>query len=282
MTADSESTQSSRLVRIVGSSPGAAELSGQLRNLGLVVSTEPGTTDPSLTLFTGTQGLECLSETIPLGVTIDRHLGESDWVDTRRQRSALELIRPARPPHTESPGHSEEGFTVTFEQISGRNLGVGPDQVAIVTELGWNEAASEPSLTYLTGEHLDEFQAVASAASGLGVVSLALVVPMQVVVDHSVAVVDILWRLLDHPGARSLIPSRDADWVSESLVRTRHRPATTRYSANHLELDRVVDPQNHRDIGAEFQGVRSASRMIQDAAFGNRWTGANFSRIVRG
>lgn len=278
MTADGPPPSAGPTVLIRDWSPGLKVLFDELRDAQVQVQRAPERQSPGLSLRT----VRCASgpawPMASLNAIARRRLGENDWTDSDSIATGECLVKMNGSAETSNHALGDRVFTVSLGATQGR---AAANDAVVFLEAVWFEVHGDPALFYLSGEHLDEFGAAASVATGFSMVSFALTIPLQVVINQSVAIVDIASRVLDHPGVRQLLPDRDPDLVNEFLHARSNPSWTERFSSHGLTLGVPVLLPEHRSADAELAEARNAARLIIEAHTTDRWSSAHFSRLAR-
>jgi hypothetical protein len=297
-------------VTVLGATPAAAVVVNRLRRQQISVEWDSTQDVPDHLGLVSTGLLDSLDlpdqlNVLPLEAHVSRQLDELNWHDrdttnpnSRRLRAisrrkfvqALigrvgQEVGDALPKASSAPPmllvDARDRVPLTVGDHS-----PGPPELADVQEsiyLSWDGPpgpAAARSIK-LMGEHLTDPPAQSRILIGSGVTTLIMSVQLRDVVEASVAVVDILHRLMSHSGVLDLIPTRTADraWMR----------ITTADDLHPIELNeggrlRVGGAAGHAFpelLNIEIRSALIAAEQISAAVQEGRVTTARLSRIAR-
>jgi hypothetical protein len=235
---------------------------------------------------------------------IVRHLGEQDWEDSDSIsfcRNRLNLV--SRRDLAIALAGSYEGRDA--EELAGSadarlmlvvdardsayapqiQVAPRPPQVPRINEaiyLSWNESADSAARSVaLAGEHLTDPHALAWVLTKHGVTTFVLSLMLEKMVETSVAISDVLHRLIQHPGVAELVPSRNPDRAWTRLSgQTEFHPVAVREGTR----VRVAGSAGHvlpHLLNIEVRSALLAANQISAAVCADQLTVARLSRIAR-
>jgi hypothetical protein len=273
--------QASVPVRVVGSSKAAT---------GLRMISSPVLHDLHLSNSATSQGAVRI---------VNRRLLEDDATDSIDSSGDLVIARHAEivaallqhvtvaPPS--SPNVERRGdFLVDANELSLGNPRLYDDETIsrsdtrICLYLEWTGTVGDDArLIRLTGESLSDVQGRAWIMAGLDETVLTLALPIDALVDTSIALPDVVSRLLSHPAVFNELPDGEPSTAYTRLLSKRKRSPITLLGGTELEIGPAAGLADPICLDAELRSGLIAGKHIAAAITENRLTIARLSQITR-
>ncbi len=215
-----------------------------------------------------------------------RQLTEIDFEDSDSVGPEMFVVRPERAVHNAQHPQPESDQPFVMKVFTGPSRAgehwSSPEAVQLTLELQWDATTeSTHSVVELSGEHLDEVTGSAVVISVPGLTSLLLTVPMSVLVEQSIAIADVAWRLLDHPGVQSAIPAQQFTRTASFMTLRDPIPPIDRYSSRSILIGAAAGLADPVNLDREVSSAVGAADLLVEAFRANRWSSAGLSRIGR-
>jgi hypothetical protein len=230
---------------------------------------------------------------------VDRRLHEDDATDTvddrghlvvvNRSDIVLELIRDVVAAST--VGECAEQHDVISINAQDPMLGesmergeaaASPADTQICVHLEWPEmSGGGPRSIRLTGESLSDVKGHACIVSGLATTSVTLVVPMAILVETSIALPDVLSRLLAHPAVMCELPDGEPTTAYTRLLSTSKRTLISLRRGIELRIGAAAGLVDPILLDTELRSGIIVGKHVSSAIADNRLSVARLSRITR-
>jgi hypothetical protein len=297
-------------VTVIGATPAAAVVVNRLRRRQLQVDWDGIQDVPDHLGLISMRLLESLGlphqlDVLPLEAHVSRQLDELNWHDrdtaspysrglraiSRRTLVQALIGRVAQEDDGTSPHASSAPpkLVVDARDHVPRTIGdetPGPRDLPDVQEsiyLSWDDSTGPAAARSikLTGEHLTDPATQARILGGSGMTTLILSLQLRAVVETSVAVVDILHRLMSHPGVLDLVPTRVADraWTRITTAEDIHPIAPN--EGGRLRTGGAAGHGIPHLLNTEIRSALITSDQIAAALQEGRTSTARLSRIAR-
>jgi flavin-dependent dehydrogenase len=233
---------------------------------------------------------------VPVEKIVDRRLTEDDALDTAREPGSVSLVQMANIVD-ELAGQIARG---TKSEAATRMLSVdagefrlgNPDllegEILPIEKtlqcllLGWDNVGNDRvSWTRMTGETLSDVNATASILTAHNQTTMIFAVPMASVIETSIAVVDVLARLLAHPAVKDELPGTEPRSASTRLIRTGEPTHVTLHDGFKIRIGAAAGLAQPVVLDRELRSGIVAAEQIGHAITDGRLSLARLSRIAR-
>jgi len=228
-----------------------------------------------------------------------RRLHEDDATDTvedkdhlvvvNRSEIVLALIRDAVATASVGEGTQRQGLIsinsrdpMLGESMLRGEASLSPVDTQVCVYLEWQEmTGGGPRSIRLSGESLSDVNAHAWVVAGLATTILALVVPMAMLVETSIALPDVLSRLLAHPAVMCELPGGEPTAAYIRLLSTTKRTPISLRGGIGLRIGAAAGLADPTLLDAELRSGVIAGEHVSAAIVDNRLSVARLSRITR-
>jgi hypothetical protein len=237
----------------------------------------------------------------PQGVVriVNRRLLEDDATDSIDSSGDLVIARqaeivaallqhvtvaPLSAPNIERRGD----LLVEANELSLRNPRLYDDQATSLPDnriclyLEWTGSIGDDArLIRLSGESLSDVQGRAWIMARQDETVLTLALPIDALVEMSIALPDVVSRLLSHPAVLNDLPDGEPSTAYTRLLSKRKRSPSTLYGGTELEIGPAAGLADPICLDAELRSGWIAGKHIAAAITENRLTIARLSQITR-
>jgi hypothetical protein len=230
---------------------------------------------------------------------VNRRLLEDDATDSIDSSGDLVIARQAEivaallqhvtvaPPS--SPYDERRGdFQVDANELSLGNSRPYEDEATSLSDtriclyLEWTGTVGDDArLIRLTGESLSDVQGRAWIMAGLDETVLTLELPLGALVETSIALPDVVSRLLSHPAVLNELPDGEPSTAYTRLLSKRKRSPITMHGGTELEIGPAAGLADPICLDAELRSGLIAGKHLSAAITENRLSIARLSQITR-